>query len=74
MLRHAAKNLGSRLTPARAAAVNFFHTSPVVETSLPKKNGTLAPSPAPPPAMRLRLTSELTRTTSFHSRRDDASR
>ena len=74
MLRHAAKNLGSRLTPARAAAVNFFHTSPVVETSLPKKNGTLAPSPAPPPVMRLRLTSELTRTTSFHSRRDDASR
>ena len=40
MLRHATKTLGARLTPARAAAVNFFHTSPVVESSLPRKNGT----------------------------------
>ena len=55
MLRHVAKNLGSRLSPARAAAVNFFHTSPLVESSLPKKNGTLATSPAPPPAMRHRF-------------------
>ena len=59
MLRHVAKNLGSRLSPARAAAVNFFHTSPLVESSLPKKNGTLATSPAPPPAMRHRFLFDL---------------
>jgi hypothetical protein len=41
MLRHATKTLGARLTPARAAAVQFFHTSPVVESSLPRKNGRL---------------------------------
>ena len=39
MLRHATKTLGARLTPARVAAVNSFHTSPMVESSLPKKNG-----------------------------------
>ena len=43
MLRHATKTLGARLTLARAAAVNFFHTSPVVESSLPRKNGTALP-------------------------------
>lgn len=45
MLRHATKTLGARLTPARAAAVQFFHTSPVVESSLPRKNGRLTLSP-----------------------------
>jgi hypothetical protein len=75
MLRHAAKSLGARLIPARAAAVQCFHSSPAVESSLPKKNGT---QPEPRARHRERTTAEDANadaiTPRFRLHRNDASR